>query len=196
MKGLIQMADKAEYRSALRSKKLIKESFIELLMEKPFDKITVTDIVNRANINRGTFYAHYSDINRLVHAIEEEIVDVLCNLLLELKYPSPMEDPLPLFLKISEYLEENKELIYALLHSNNTSSFIFQLPDLIARQLISSESLENDVGLDPLFLSRCRFYAGGAASLYAAWFQGTLGGSLTDVAYTLEKIVKEQNDKV
>ena len=190
------MADKAEYRSALRSKKLIKESFIELLMEKPFDKITVTDIVNRANINRGTFYAHYSDINRLVHAIEEEIVAMLCNLLLELKYPSPMEDPLPLFLKISEYLEENKELIYALLHSNNTSSFIFQLPDLIARQLISSESLENDVGLDPLFLSRCRFYAGGAASLYAAWFQGTLGGSLTDVAYTLEKIVKGQNNKV
>lgn len=187
------MSGKAEYRSALRSKKLIKESFMELLIEKPFDKITVTDIVNRANINRGTFYAHYSDINRLVHAIEEEIVDVLCNLLLELKYP--MEDPLPLFLKISEYLEKNKELIYALLHSNNTNTFIFQLPDLIARQLISSEGLENDVRLDPLFMERCRFYAGGAASLYAAWFQGALEGSLTDVAYTLEKIVKSQNDK-
>ena len=190
------MADKAEYRSALRSRKLIKESFIELLLEKPFDKITVTDIVSRADINRGTFYAHYSDINRLVLAIEDEIVDALCNLLLGLKHPNLMKNPLPLFLNISEYLEENKELIYALLHSNNTSTFIFQLPDLIARQLISSESLENDVRLDPLFKERCRFYAGGAASLYAAWFQGALEGSLTDIAYTLEKIILSQNNKV
>ena len=190
------MAGKAEYRSALRSKKLIKESFIELLLEKPFDKITVTDIVTRANINRGTFYAHYSDINKLVHAIEEEIVDVLCNMLLDTKYPNPMKDPLPLFLKISEYLEANKELIYALLHSNNTNTFIFRLPDLIATQLISSESLENNIRLDPLFMERCRFYAGGAASLYAAWFQGSLDGSLTDIAYTLEKIIRSQNNEV
>ena len=49
---------KAEYRSAIRSRKLINEALADLLTEKPLDKITVTDVVSRADINRGTFYAH------------------------------------------------------------------------------------------------------------------------------------------
>ena len=130
------MEKKAEYKSALRSKKLIKESFIELLLEKPFEKITVTDIVKRADINRGTFYAHYSDINKLTQAIEQEILDALCNLLLELDYINFIDNPLPLFLKISEHLDKNKDLIYALLNSANTNTFIYKLPDLISKQLL------------------------------------------------------------
>jgi restriction endonuclease len=46
---------KAEYRSSLRSKKLISKALANLLTEKPLDQITVTDVVSRADINRGTF---------------------------------------------------------------------------------------------------------------------------------------------
>ena len=46
---------KAEYRSSIRSKTMIKEALLELMIEKPFDKITITDIVKKADINRGTF---------------------------------------------------------------------------------------------------------------------------------------------
>ena len=46
---------KNEYRNAARSKALIKTAFIELLKEKPASKITVTDIIQRANVSRGTF---------------------------------------------------------------------------------------------------------------------------------------------
>ena len=62
---------KAEYRSAIRSRKLINKALADLLQEKPLDKITVTDVVNRANINRGTFYAHYADIPDVI----EHLVD-------------------------------------------------------------------------------------------------------------------------
>ena len=63
---------KAEYRSAIRSKKLINEALADLLTEKPLDKITVTDVVSRADINRGTFYAHYKDIPDVVdHLIQQ-----------------------------------------------------------------------------------------------------------------------------
>ena len=51
------MPKKAEYRNALRSKALIKDSFVTLMQAKPLEKITVTDVVNKAQINRGTFYA-------------------------------------------------------------------------------------------------------------------------------------------
>lgn len=46
---------KAEYRSSIRSKQLINAALADLLQEKPLDKITVTDVVRRAGINRGTF---------------------------------------------------------------------------------------------------------------------------------------------
>ncbi len=45
----------------LRTRKTIKEAFVELMEEKGFDAITVKDITTRAGINRGTFYAHYQD---------------------------------------------------------------------------------------------------------------------------------------
>ena len=56
---------KAEYRSAIRSKRLINDALADLLQEKPLDKITVTDVVNRADINRGiAFPLPYSNFLR------------------------------------------------------------------------------------------------------------------------------------
>ena len=68
---------KAEYRSSLRSKKLIKAAALELLSEKQWDKITVTDIVEKADINRGTFYAHYSNPIAVFKTIEEEVISTI-----------------------------------------------------------------------------------------------------------------------
>ena len=48
--------EKKEYRSALRSRKMIRQAFFELLKEKSFEKITVTDVVKKADVNRSTFY--------------------------------------------------------------------------------------------------------------------------------------------
>ena len=43
------------------TKMVVKESLMELLRVKPVAKVTVTEICERAGINRATFYAHYSD---------------------------------------------------------------------------------------------------------------------------------------
>ena len=84
------MAEKKEYRNAVRSRMLIRAAFVDLLHEKPYEKIKATDIINRAGINRSTFYAHYPDIKGILEEITEEIVTVfhdtlvgidLCNFL-------------------------------------------------------------------------------------------------------------------
>lgn len=62
---------KAEYRSSLRSKRLIREALITMMREKPFEKISITDIVRTADINRGTFYAHFKDIDEVLVSIKE-----------------------------------------------------------------------------------------------------------------------------
>ena len=55
-----------------RTKKLISDTFWQLLEEKPYSKITVHDIVERCQVNRNTFYYHFQDIPTLVeHTIKE-----------------------------------------------------------------------------------------------------------------------------
>lgn len=44
-----------------RTRKLLKQAFMDLMSEKGFDAMTVQDITERADINRATFYAHYTD---------------------------------------------------------------------------------------------------------------------------------------
>ena len=53
----------------------IKEAFFELLEEKDFQKISVTCLCERAEINRATFYKHYLDIYDLLEKIEDEILE-------------------------------------------------------------------------------------------------------------------------
>ena len=78
---------KAEYRSSIRSKNLIKKAVAKLIHEKEVSKITVSDIIREADISRGTFYAHYSDVSSVLEQIESEelkaLVDYVNNFDLE-----------------------------------------------------------------------------------------------------------------
>ena len=64
---------------ATTTKELIYKTFLELLRQKPFDKITVRDIVEKANVNRNTFYYYYSDMYEMLEEIftvtESQIVE-------------------------------------------------------------------------------------------------------------------------
>lgn len=60
-------------RRARRSVQLLKQSFFELMREKGFSSMTIQDITDRADVNRGTFYAHFPDKYALLElAIREK----------------------------------------------------------------------------------------------------------------------------
>lgn len=48
-------------RRSLRSQEQLHRALMELMSEKRYDRITVQDIIDRANVGRSTFYAHYQD---------------------------------------------------------------------------------------------------------------------------------------
>lgn len=56
---------------------IIEESFLELLSEKPLSRVTVTELCQRAELNRATFYKHYLDIPDLMEKLEEQLFDQL-----------------------------------------------------------------------------------------------------------------------
>ena len=57
------------------TRQTIKDTFLELLKQKSFTKITVTEICKNAEINRGTFYLHYYDI----HDVLSDIFNMIYN---------------------------------------------------------------------------------------------------------------------
>lgn len=60
------------------TKKLISEAFLQQLSSKPFDKITIKDIVDAAGVNRNTFYYYYSDVYDLLEEIfKKELMTIL-----------------------------------------------------------------------------------------------------------------------
>ena len=60
-----------------RTRGAIVNAFIQLLSEKPVNKITVKDIVERCGVNRNTFYYHFHDIPDLAEQMMEEKADQL-----------------------------------------------------------------------------------------------------------------------
>ena len=62
----------------IQTKEIIKDAFWEILEEKPYNKITVQDIVNRCRVNRNTFYYHFQDIPTLMtDSIEDWTEEVI-----------------------------------------------------------------------------------------------------------------------
>jgi AcrR family transcriptional regulator len=66
-------------RRITKSQEAIKKALIELMSEKGFDNITIQDIADRANVNRGTIYLHYLDKFDLLDKIMEEHINNMRN---------------------------------------------------------------------------------------------------------------------
>jgi AcrR family transcriptional regulator len=58
-----------------RTRDALGDALIELMQEKPFDTITVQDVLDRAHVSRSTFYSHYSDKDDLLMSDAEEFFE-------------------------------------------------------------------------------------------------------------------------
>lgn len=55
------------------TRKVVEDSFLQLLQKKHISKITVTELCQMAQINRATFYKHYADVPQLLEKLEERL---------------------------------------------------------------------------------------------------------------------------
>ena len=60
------MAAKAQDRQVPRTRKLLQDALMALILEKGYEAVTVQDIIDRANVGRSTFYAHFLDKQALL----------------------------------------------------------------------------------------------------------------------------------
>lgn len=62
-------------RRVLRTCRMIKQALADLMHAKRYEDITVQDIIDRADVGRSTFYAHYTDKEQAAQEILEEMMD-------------------------------------------------------------------------------------------------------------------------
>lgn len=66
-------------RRVRRTRNAINNAFMEIITEKEFDQITINDLSERADVNRGTFYLHYMDKYDLLDQYIEEHLSKMMN---------------------------------------------------------------------------------------------------------------------
>lgn len=116
------MAENKTDRRVRRTKRLLLESLTSLMKEKPIKDISVKELTDLADINRGTFYLHYRDIYDMLEQLEDEwFADF--NELLDKTPPAP--DSTGSVARLSEnmfqFLLDNKDIADALLGPNGGS---------------------------------------------------------------------------
>lgn len=181
---------KAKYRSAIRSRRMIREAYMELLKEKDLSKITVTDIIKRADLNRATFYAHYPDVRGVTEEIENEIIEKMLEVLKEFQFTSFFRNPAPLLLKISRYLEEDTDFYRILVRANGSEIFMEKLKKVFSDHMLNDSDIPESMRQSKMVELRVCYFAGGIVNLYKQWFRGDLNCTLNDIALEVSKLLQ------
>lgn len=115
------MAAQKEDRRIRRTKRLLRQALAEIMNEKDFKDITVKEITDRADLNRGTFYFHYTDTYDLRNQIEDELVEELKEAIAEFQ-PEQAEFSLrPMLKKVFDYVLSQKFLFRTFFRSSSNS---------------------------------------------------------------------------
>ena len=102
------------------AKKITRESLLGALLrivkKKPFDKISVSELVLQAGVSRTAFYRHYTSVEDIIKIPVVEILDALTRSLGDEKY---REEPLLWYNDLFSYLEGYKEVLETLMLITN-----------------------------------------------------------------------------
>ena len=167
----------------IRTKRNIRAAFVELAKKKPVSKITVTELAEKAMINKGTFYLHYRDIYELYLDVIQERLEERLNLIED--YSRFFDDPEGFTKEFFSYFSKGKmEEQFPVL----SETLGLRLPVLITQSLKQrlydtgrvEKSPENDMKLECALI--CFFMMGGR---YQKKHPKAMGDTVSTVIHAL-----------
>lgn len=176
---------KSTHKNAARSRQLIKQAFAQLLNEKDMSKITVTDIVDRAGISRGTFYAHYLDVYDLHIAIQNNVVESVNDAFDAVGIDSIIRDPSVIIRMGLQFLEKNKEYYKLFTSSKDGENLIRRLVAIIYdkyTERIGELTTQNNLRAVSYYLT---YTLGGIRSVILDWMNSGSPISAAECADTV-----------
>ncbi len=182
---------KAEYRSSIRSKNLIKKAVAKLIHEKELSKITVSDVIREADISRGTFYAHFPDIQSVFEQIETEEVKKLVNLVNRAQSENTdIQDTNSFLSVIFNHLYSDFEYYRMLMQSCFLNNYLCRIIDIYYEETLNkllSKNSNKDEAEANLFMT---YTTSGAKDVIIGWLQGKIKGTPDEIATRLSRMLE------
>ena len=156
-------------KRVIRTKALLIRSLSALMKQKNIKDITVKELCEYADINRGTFYLHYKDIYDMLDSIEQELSEKFLQIFQKYNSETNEDFPYPLFLEIFKLVDDNAELFRVLIGPNGDISFIMKIFKLYNIHCLQSEfnKLSPQFSMNQVYYSNFILY--GCVGLIEQW---------------------------
>lgn len=174
-------------RRVKKTMKSLRVAITELLMEKDLKDITVSELSERADINRGTFYLHYRDAYDLFESLEAEVLERFKGIIIRHRGIG-LSNISPILNELFEYIRQNSEIFKAILRTKETT---------FLTEVISMAKPRNEEEWKILFKGNVpknheyyfTFITYGCIALIKAWFDNGMSESAETMAEMTEKLM-------
>ncbi|BAS27295.1 TetR/AcrR family transcriptional regulator [Limnochorda pilosa] len=189
------MSDRVDRRKS-RTRRLLRQALVELIDEEGLDRITVSSLCERADINRGTFYLHYRDIYDFIERNTVEVLEGLRKLVdradpFELLAYAAQDETYPQIVAILEYLTQHAAFFKAMLGPKGDPAFPAQIKELMAShlfpKLFSGRARPSELLIPPDYL--IAFATSAQLGLIQHWFDTGMAHSPSELALFISRIV-------
>lgn len=176
-------------RRVRRTREQLKKAMTQLLLEKPVREITVRELTERADVNRGTFYAHYTDIYDMLEQMESELLAEFKAVLDRHAAEDLTEDLSPLLSDVFCFVEKNRALMPVFLSQQTADRFLRRFS-----QVIYDKCLREWAGLYPLGdVSAPNYYlefvVSGTVNLVGTWARRDFQEAPADMARLAGRLI-------
>ena len=143
----------------------------KLLRAKKIQDISVRELADMADINRGTFYLHYRDVYDLLSQIESEVLTQFSDLLEQHASLSLSEDPRPLLCDLFHLIQDNADLTRCLIGPNGDIHFLNRLRSIFNEKVITPCLRELDLKDTVDYSYRYAFISEGFLGIIKQWLE-------------------------
>ena len=182
------MKEATVHRRVRKTKKILRERLTQLLKEKKIQDITVRELTEMADLNRGTFYLHYKDVFDLLEQTEEELLTAFRQLLNRLNSKNTDNELVPVFEEIFSMVKENGDLVEILLGENGDLNFLNRLKALIREKCLEDWMEMFRKRNSSSFEACSAFIVAGSVGLVQHWLQSGMKQSPRELAVLAERL--------
>lgn len=185
----------ASDRRIIKTKKAIKSAFIDLILaNRSMNNISVTKLVDAADISRGTFYLHYTDLYELLEDIENDLLEDFKSAINSHEAESLQNSLLPFIREIIKFIRANNELLSVLVTDKLDMSFTFKIKEITKEKCFENWKKMNYTEPTKMHEYYYSFIFAGTVDLIIEWFQGEIKEDDDTMAQLIEKMIIEGID--
>lgn len=170
------------------TKMLLKDSLVELMREHTISKISVKMLCEKADINRSTFYAHYTDQFDLLSKLEQEVIAEFKKQIEKHEFQDHNAETVQGLNDILMYISQNADLFTVLLSENGDPNFQREIM-ILAQQKTIAERYNNRCLDDRKLEYLQSFVIAGALIIIQKWLQDGMIESTETIADFISRLL-------